>query len=268
MFCIIETYIFESNTFIMKTIFTSLIFLFCVVSFAQVGINTNLPDTSAVLDISSTDKGLLMPRMSTAQKEAIVNPATGLIVYDTTLNSFVFYNGVAWVSFGVSGASSSSTGWAEYKDGTYTSARPLTIAARGTGGLSPNKVTLSNDARSVVDNQLPADVATFFNASNQKIIGENGDGINILIEFKLRPNTQSEARVTVAIDVGGAVGEIYSNDFVMTKARGVEHHYLHSFNAYTDGVWEANGGTVKISSTDSMDIYDIRFLITRTHKAL
>lgn len=52
---------------------------------AQVGINTLNPHQSAALDIESTDKGMLIPRMATAQKTAIVNPAPGLIIYDTTL---------------------------------------------------------------------------------------------------------------------------------------------------------------------------------------
>lgn len=52
---------------------------------AQVGINTNNPNASAALDIESTNKGILIPRMTTAQKTAISTPAEGLIVYDTTL---------------------------------------------------------------------------------------------------------------------------------------------------------------------------------------
>lgn len=52
---------------------------------AQVGINTVSPHQSAALDIESTSKGMLIPRMTTMQKTAIANPAPGLIIYDTTL---------------------------------------------------------------------------------------------------------------------------------------------------------------------------------------
>jgi hypothetical protein len=55
---------------------------------------------SAILEINSTDKGVLQPRMTTAQKLAIVSPATGLEVFDTDLNTPQYYNGTAWVSFG------------------------------------------------------------------------------------------------------------------------------------------------------------------------
>jgi len=49
------------------------------------------PDASAMLDVQSTTKGILVPRMSTAQKLAIPSPARGLLVYDTDLNQFCFY---------------------------------------------------------------------------------------------------------------------------------------------------------------------------------
>ncbi len=50
------------------------------------------PDNSAMLDISSTDKGLLIPRMTEAQKNAIVQPATGLLIYQTDVDSGFHYN--------------------------------------------------------------------------------------------------------------------------------------------------------------------------------
>jgi hypothetical protein len=68
--------------------------------FAQkdnVGIGTSKPDQSAVLDISSTNKGLLMPRLSLQQRDGIQNPAKGLMIYQTDLLSgFYFYDGEKW----------------------------------------------------------------------------------------------------------------------------------------------------------------------------
>lgn len=61
-------------------------------AFAQVGIGTIVPDVSSVLDVSSTTKGMLTPRMTTAQRSAIAAPADGLMVYDTDLKSFYHYN--------------------------------------------------------------------------------------------------------------------------------------------------------------------------------
>ena len=55
--------------------------------YAQVGIGTATPDASAKLDIASTTKGFLPPRMTTAQRDAIVSPATGLVIFNTSTNS-------------------------------------------------------------------------------------------------------------------------------------------------------------------------------------
>lgn len=54
------------------------------------------PAASAILDIRSTTSGVLFPRMTTAQKNAIVTPAAGLMVYDTNLNKLCVYTGAAF----------------------------------------------------------------------------------------------------------------------------------------------------------------------------
>ncbi len=69
---------------------------------AQIAVNedNSLPDASALMDIKSTNKGLLIPRMTTAERAAIPMPATGLMVYDNTTNSFWYYNVSAWTEIG------------------------------------------------------------------------------------------------------------------------------------------------------------------------
>jgi hypothetical protein len=62
-----------------------------------IGIGVSIPNTAALLDLTSTTRGFLPPRMTTTQKNAISTPATGLIVYDTTLNNLCTYNGSSWV---------------------------------------------------------------------------------------------------------------------------------------------------------------------------
>lgn len=54
------------------------------------------PHPSAMLDIKSTTKGLLIPRMTSVQRTAIPSPALGLLVFDTNTRSFWFHNGVKW----------------------------------------------------------------------------------------------------------------------------------------------------------------------------
>ncbi len=80
-----------------KNILTlALMFFITFTGIAQVGIGTTTPDPSSALDITATDKGFLMPRMTTAQKDAIISPAGGLQVYDTETKSVWTFDGAAW----------------------------------------------------------------------------------------------------------------------------------------------------------------------------
>ncbi|MBD79574.1 MAG: hypothetical protein CL840_11710 [Crocinitomicaceae bacterium] len=104
----IKCYVVEMNA--MKLLYKAILFIFLVSLlpevFAQnIGISSTgaAPDSSAVLDIVSTDKGVLIPRMTTTQRAAISSPATGLMVYDTTTDSFWYYNGSNWANVGSSG---------------------------------------------------------------------------------------------------------------------------------------------------------------------
>lgn len=66
----------------------------------SVGIGTPNPDATAVLELNSTSKGFLMPRMTTGNRTAIATPATGLQVFDTTTNTLWYFNGTVWVNSG------------------------------------------------------------------------------------------------------------------------------------------------------------------------
>jgi len=63
---------------------------------AQIGIGTSTPETSAVLDLTSNDKGFLMPRMTTSERDLINPIATGLMIFNTQTAAFNFYNGTVW----------------------------------------------------------------------------------------------------------------------------------------------------------------------------
>ena len=60
--------------------------------------STTAPVASALTEWTSTTQGLLIPRMTTTQQNAIGSPATGLLVYNTSLNVFKWYNGAAWIT--------------------------------------------------------------------------------------------------------------------------------------------------------------------------
>ncbi|MBK9338894.1 MAG: hypothetical protein IPM98_21110 [Lewinellaceae bacterium] len=103
----------------------------------SINTDTSNPDPSAILDVKSTDKGMLVPRMSTGQRTAIATPATGLLVFDTTTGGFWFYNGTAWIS--LSGGSGS------YAAGPGISIVGSTISNAGdTNAL--NDITIGSNA--------------------------------------------------------------------------------------------------------------------------
>jgi hypothetical protein len=91
----------------------------------NMGVGTTTPDASAILDVTSANRGVLLPRMSTTQRTSITTPATGLLVFDNDTKSF-------WVNKGTSGAPM----WVEIITGaptvtTKTAAYTLTPADNG-----------------------------------------------------------------------------------------------------------------------------------------
>jgi hypothetical protein len=82
----------------MKKTFLILFFSIQFSVFAQVGIGTDVPHSSAILDVAAIDKGIIFPKMSSAQRAAIVSPAAGLYVFDTNTNSLWIYNGSTWAN--------------------------------------------------------------------------------------------------------------------------------------------------------------------------
>ena len=153
------------------------------------------------------------------------------------------------------------TGWAVYNDTTYTTGSPFLVTAGAPAQALPN------NAGSKIETQLPSDVTSFYDGT--VITGRNGDGVMIMMEFQCRPTTNnSDVRLKTSIDIGGTVGEIYPFEFGLGKGLNVEHFFLKSTLAYTLDTWETNGGTVLIEAFNSnIEVYNIRYLISRTHKA-
>ena len=93
----------------------------------SVGINADgsTADASAMLDVSSTTKGFLPPRMTTTERNAIGTPATGLVIFNTTTNGLEF---------------KSSTGWTSLTSGTITASA---LAVSGDVAVNTNKFTVT-----------------------------------------------------------------------------------------------------------------------------
>ena len=109
----------------MKQILIFTLNLFVLSSFAQnnVGIGTTTPNPNAILDITSGTKGVLLPRMDSVARKAITN-VKGMIVYDTTYNSYYFNNGTSWKKLGGNLTAGVNIGDMLYWDGTQWNIAP------------------------------------------------------------------------------------------------------------------------------------------------
>jgi hypothetical protein len=126
--------------------------LVTVANAQNVGINSDgtAPDASAMLDVKSTTKGLLAPRMTAAQRGEITSPATGLLVYQTDAPAgYYYYSGSAWTQLGAaSGASQwTTTGSNIYYNtgnvgiGKATPTAQLDVLTSNTFGISSTGTT-------------------------------------------------------------------------------------------------------------------------------
>lgn len=81
-----------------KTILICILFIHCITLFTQVSINTDgsPPDESAMLDIKSNSKGILLPRLTNSERDAIDSPVAGLIIYNTKEKGLQIFDGISW----------------------------------------------------------------------------------------------------------------------------------------------------------------------------
>ena len=99
----------------LNLIAAALILLFCssnTIHAQSMGISNAAitPDPSSILEMRTTEKGILIPRMTTAERDNISSPATGLMLYNTITNQYNFYNGSAWVFWGSAAYLSATSG--------------------------------------------------------------------------------------------------------------------------------------------------------------
>lgn len=125
----------------------------------DVGIGTSSPSASAILDLTSTSKGVLIPRMTAAQKSAISSPSTGLLIFQTDAPAgFYYYNGSAWISISNLGTTTRflphSSNFAHFAglqtlsslaSGTYVALNNSDLVIDVPSGYSSNKVVIKWD---------------------------------------------------------------------------------------------------------------------------
>lgn len=145
----------------------------------NIGVNEDgsTPDPSAILDIKAQDKGLLIPRLSTAQRVAIVSPAEGLMVFDTTTDSFWYY----------------ASGWTEMPNGPQDD---------GDWTVTGNNVTRGNEGNVGIGEVNPSSLLH---------LSKDNNGVEPLqVRIDTRANTyqtsitNSSSNTGVSVDFGPA----------------------------------------------------------------
>ena len=120
----------------MKLLLFNLLFFVGNFAMAQVGIDTNTPSANAALDVKSTNKGLMLPRVN--DTTLVSSPSAGLVIFNKAVNAPAFHNGTQWNTLATQSTAASSG----MDSITYT----ITNAAIGfTNGTFP-VVSISNGA--------------------------------------------------------------------------------------------------------------------------
>lgn len=150
---------------------------------AQVGIGTSTPDNSAMLEVNSTTKGLLTPRMTASERTAINPAAQGLIVYQTDgTQGFYYYNGTQWLLLLNEGSSLNAS---NLTSGTVSTAR-LGTGTANSGTFLRGDGTWATPAAS----NYPFDVVTVPNTGTHNItITQASMGGYMILDFDAVPNT-------------------------------------------------------------------------------
>jgi hypothetical protein len=242
---------------------TLLVFLSLVISpnlHAQnVSVNADgsLADTSAMLDVSSTTKGFLLPRMTTSQQNSIILPAKGLTIFNTTLNSIMINTGTAlspiWSGLAAGAIDTSSIANFSIKvRSLFSSTAPITYS-NGLIGItqattSTNGYLSSTDWNTFNNKQAQLNGTGFVKATGTTISYDNStyltsiDTTNIAnFSSKVRSLFSSTAPIT------------YSNGLIgITQATTSTNGYLSStdWNTFNNKQAQLNGtGFVKATGT-------------------
>ena len=180
----------------------------------NVGINTDgtTPNASAMLDIKSNNKGLLIPRMIKTQRDAISSPATGLTIYQTDdTPGYYYYNGSAWIQL---------SGW----------------KLNGNSGTnSANNFIGTTDAQDLILKANNTEAIHIDNSTNYVGIGHNFN-FGILAQLHIRTQDSTDESYAFGIQNGANAYNFYITDL------GSIVHIGNS--TQTGNIWQ-NGGLVR-----------------------
>jgi hypothetical protein len=162
-------------------------------SAGNIGIGVTSPNANAILDVTSTTKAFMPPRMTTAQKNAIASPTAGMVVYDTDMKGISFYNGTAWTTTNNKNVATKTANYTALQSddvilGDATSGAitiTLPTAVGNTGEVfhikkidsSVNAVTIATTSSQTIDGALTAPLISQYQSFT---LVSNGTGWSVL----------------------------------------------------------------------------------------
>jgi hypothetical protein len=239
----------------------------------NVGINatSSLPDNSAMLDVSSTDKGFLAPRLTTTQQNAISLPATGLLIFNTTDNVFKVNTGTPavplWTPLAM-GSGLSGTGYPKFTGSvpTYITAIPNTDLANsaitiqgtatslggtvniinGTGFVKAAGTTISYDNNTYLTSATArTNISLTTTGTSGAATYNNSTGV---LNVPVYPSSFSIAGASDATITTPSNGQILQYNFATGKWVNTTPSFLSSY-IETDPIVKAINGMVKSNGT-------------------
>ncbi len=226
---------------------TTLLLLFCsIVITAQVAINTDgsTPDASAILDLKSTNSGVLFPRMSSIQRDAIALPETGLMIYNTTDNDLQFFNGTWWKFLKNEDCNPS-------QPGNITGTSNPTCAQTGLS-YSIAAVTLATSYNWT----LPSDATLVTGQGTTSItvdMGNQTGNVSVRAESGCGNSTYIDLAITFSNSIPAQPGDITGNQFLNDNATG-EAYSITAVSGATSYGWIVPAGASIVSGQATTSI--------------
>ncbi len=229
---------------------------------AQVGIGTITPDSSAVLDLYSTTRGFLMPRLTTAQRDAIISPATGLMIYNESTSDVEINSGTrvlpVWTgTLGSAGSAITSvTASEEISTSSITNelitgmtlsppAGTYLVMFNGQYGLTP-EAPLST-AQGVIDLQAAYDAIMAITATNTTHDAIFGNGEVLSPGIYDLPAAASMAG-TLTLDGGGDTNSVFIIRIVGAFTVGAMTTVVLTNGARSNNIFWVSEGAISIAA--------------------
>lgn len=142
-----------------------------LISSGSIAAGTTSADSKAILDLVSTTKGLLPPRMTTVQRDAISSPPQGLVIFNTTTNTLNQYNGSAW---GAISGGANQNGW--LTNGSFDDGIGSWTVSNGSTAENTSAVIEGTKSRTITLSAVNGDIISQSVTPTGSLTGVNLEG--------------------------------------------------------------------------------------------